>query len=82
MKYAKNHICPRCGGGVPNDMTPGLYIGALSRWDNDTEICSECGVAEAMLDFAHGEYREGGAHLDPNNPDHPWWITKEVAIKR
>jgi hypothetical protein len=28
------------------------YPGALSRSDNKTEICSDCGVDEAMLQWA------------------------------
>ena len=37
----KRHKCPRCGK---------YYIGypALSRKDNKTNICPECGVAEAI----------------------------------
>lgn len=42
-------ICPRCDGFIPNDDTPGLYPGALSRVDNETEICSQCGRDEAFL---------------------------------
>lgn len=40
--------CPRCGGGVPNDAAQGEYPGALSRFDNETMICSGCGTAEAF----------------------------------
>ena len=47
----KNEVCPRCGSLVPNNVTPGEYPGALSRKDNDTEICSECGMLEAMEDL-------------------------------
>lgn len=43
--------CPRCGGFIPNNDVPGHYPGALSRIDNQTEICSSCGEDEAMLDF-------------------------------
>ena len=43
-------ICPRCGGFIPNDVQPGAYPGALSRTDNKTEICSECGTLEAVED--------------------------------
>lgn len=43
--------CPRCGGGVPNSARPGAYPGALSRLDNETYICSECGTNEAMFQF-------------------------------
>lgn len=40
----KERICPRCGK---------KYTGypALSRRDNKTEICPDCGVAEAFEDF-------------------------------
>lgn len=55
--------CPRCGGSIPNNETPGAYSGAISRLDNETEICSQCGTEEAMIDFAMGTYREGGAAL-------------------
>lgn len=45
-KYPRNFdFCPRCGGCLPN------YPGALSRVDNTTEICSDCGTAEAMDDY-------------------------------
>lgn len=48
MDYS-NKICPRCLGGIPNNMLPGRYIGALSRIDNKTEICSPCGEEEALV---------------------------------
>lgn len=44
----KNLTCPRCGGKIPNNATPGAYPGALSRIDNETEVCSWCGVDEAI----------------------------------
>jgi len=44
-------ICPACGGYIPNNETPGAYMGALSRRDNKTEICSPCGNREAMEDY-------------------------------
>jgi hypothetical protein len=46
-------ICPICGHYIPNDKSPGEYIGALSRRDNKTEICSDCGTREAMEDLLH-----------------------------
>lgn len=52
MKLATDHICPRCGGDVPNTMSKGVYPGALSRTDNRTEICSLCGNLEALEQFA------------------------------
>lgn len=42
-------ICPRCEGYIPSNDAPGAYPGALSRTDNETEICSECGVEEALI---------------------------------
>ena len=42
------YMCPRCGGGIPNDEQRGRYPGALSRTDNKTEICSNCGTLEAI----------------------------------
>jgi hypothetical protein len=44
--------CPRCDSPIPNREHAGMYAGAISRVDNMTEICSECGVIEAMNDFA------------------------------
>jgi len=41
-------ICPRCTHFIPNDISPGSYIGAISRVDNSTEICSSCGTDEAL----------------------------------
>lgn len=46
------HVCPICKGGIPNDQAPGMYPGAISRRDNKTEICSNCGTVEAMDDWA------------------------------
>lgn len=50
-------VCPRCTHFIPNDMTPGAYPGAISRVDNKTEICSECGTVEAMLQW-QGELKD------------------------
>lgn len=55
-KNLKEGYCPRCGiamQGYP----------ATSRFDNKTEICSDCGTDEAMKDFT-GETLE-----DPNKYD-------------
>ena len=41
-------MCPRCHGFIPTNLTPGRYPGAISRTDNKTEICSDCGREEAM----------------------------------
>jgi len=49
-------VCPTCGGYIPNNHTPGAYPGALSRKDNQTEICSACGTAEALAGYIRHEY--------------------------
>lgn len=54
-RYGTNIRCPRCLGGIPNDLHVGAYPGALSRYDNATEICSDCGVLEAMWQFTQRE---------------------------
>lgn len=48
--------CPRCGE-VPrlDDQYFHRGFGALSRLDNKTYICSDCGVEEAMENFARNE---------------------------
>jgi hypothetical protein len=48
----RNLICPRCMGYIPNAEFAGMYPGALSRTDNKTEICSECGQMEALEDYS------------------------------
>jgi len=42
-----DYTCFRCGGAIPTLENIGQYSGAISRTDNATEICSECGSDEA-----------------------------------
>jgi len=37
-------VCPRCGKETTD-------FPALSRRDNETEICSACAMEEALIDF-------------------------------
>lgn len=46
-----NIICPRCGTGRMNEVEA---RNALSRKDNETYVCSSCGVDEAMVNRAGG----------------------------
>jgi hypothetical protein len=39
---------------IPNNEQWGMYVGALSRADNKTEICSSCGQDEALKDYFDG----------------------------
>lgn len=55
------NFCPRCGVKLPD------HPAALSRVDNVTEICSDCGTDEAMQDYvkyrtACGTDERGGFH--------------------
>lgn len=49
-------VCPRCRGFIPSNSRPGAYCGAVSRVDNVTEVCSDCGTEEALLLLADPEY--------------------------
>lgn len=42
--YNEKKLCPRCFALLPIG-----HIGAISRLDNQTEICSQCGVEEALI---------------------------------
>lgn len=43
MNKLKSKLCPQCGEPFEH--------GAISRVDNMTEICSDCGMFEAVSDF-------------------------------
>jgi hypothetical protein len=49
-------LCPRCNLNlIPTNDAPGAYPGAMSRADNETEVCSFCGYDEAVKQFFGGE---------------------------
>lgn len=50
--------CPICMNWIPSNDKRGEHSGALSRFDNDTEICSACGTAESMLDLQLGDFKD------------------------
>lgn len=61
--------CPRCG------VKRLTRHPALSRVDNKTSICEECGVEEALMDFAR-------IPLTPKDRwayRHPSFVTEEPA---
>ena len=47
--HSQDYICPRCGGDIPNSERKGQYPGAISRVNNKTEVCSGCGMKEAII---------------------------------
>ena len=71
--------CPMCLNWIPNNKQRGIHDGAISRYDNETEICSACGTMEAMV----------GIQIDNGDGDHIWekantieeWIILLNAIR-
>lgn len=47
----EDYKCPTCDGYIPDNNHIGQYSGAISRVDNTTEICSSCGMREALEGF-------------------------------
>ena len=54
----KRGLCPICNGAIPTNENPGAYPGATSRFDNDTEVCSACGSAEALTPMLSEEGKD------------------------
>jgi len=72
------YLCPRCGEHIPNNETPGEYPGAISRWDNATEVCSQCGEDEAMIQMmAHMAQADIRAAVHPSRRP---WVDPEPAL--
>ena len=63
-------MCPRCHGLIPNNDRPGAYPGAISRVDNETEVCSACGEDEALGVFFEGYLA----------PIEEWPVTRKFTI--
>ena len=47
----KERVCPVCGKTYTD-------YPAISRRDNKTEICPQCGIAEALEDFFNNTHKE------------------------
>ena len=73
-----NNICPRCAGLIPNALHPGQYVGALSRWDNMTYVCSECGEQEALIQFTAAQ--EGTDPQEAIDEDRAHWFYNIVEM--
>ena len=80
---AANKNCPRCGGPADEARTGPGYPrpGALSRWDNETIICTSCGTDEAMAQFAAhtGGRAAAQAAVHPVTGSWPWVIPPKGA---
>lgn len=59
--------CPRCGGTADRARKGAGFPrpGALSRWDNHTEVCSKCGSDEALIAWAAGSPQAAQRALNP-----------------
>ena len=57
--------CPRCG-------EPFTGYPALSRWDNRTSICSDCGTSEALMQFSLASQTDPRGCLNPVTGEQPW----------
>lgn len=54
-KQKAGTLCPRCREHV---LRKPLTANSLSRRDNETYICFECGAAEAMFDYSVSTFRK------------------------
>ena len=64
----KEHDCPMCDGAIPNNERRGEYVGALSRYDNETYVCSNCGSLEGMFEIGLGQRR----NIEANKTKYRW----------
>ena len=68
MDDTHDYTCPRCLGDIPNTTHKGQYPGALSRTDNKTEVCSDCGSEEAFEQMGGGlRPQERWLSFEPRN---------------
>lgn len=83
LMKGKKPLCPRCGGYIPNNEEPGKYPGALSRWDNSTEICSACGTDEAMKQFmAYDLQQDVATAVHPTKGVRGWMYPPPETVKK
>lgn len=68
----KEKVCVNCGRRY-------FGIGALSRRDNKTEICSQCGVEEAMFDYFNFEQQKKMKYYEE---DIETLVLKIIDLKR
>lgn len=62
--------CPRCGKHYTE-------YPSLSRRDNKTDICEECGTLEALEDAGYSEPYTGKPYWTvTGKEEHPWQSTK------
>jgi|TARA_B100001094_G_scaffold75303_1_gene71697 hypothetical protein len=69
---------------IPNNETPGAYPGAMSRFDNRTEVCSMCGSVEALIGLmgcadAKKKIEVSRAFQDYDNPT-SWGYWREAVL--
>jgi len=68
-------ICPRC------NKRPLIEVyTALSRRDNKTAICSECGQDEALFDFVNRKRTGPAKDLEAKRESE--WLEKQAEVER
>ena len=76
-------ICPRCNGYIPSNENPGAHVGARSRLDNKTEVCSQCGSEEAREQFFNGhvtDWRKPAPEDDLGDVDAITRANREASV--
>ena len=66
-----NDACPRCGKPLGRP--------AASRWDN-TPVCADCGVAEAVIERKHATYRCRAECVHPVRGEFVWLKPPEASV--
>lgn len=52
--WTEKRPCPRCR----KKLLPIGYCGAISRQDNETELCSDCGFDEALQELSMYNFKK------------------------
>lgn len=66
--------CPRCGAVI-------TFYPAISRKDNKTEICSDCGVIEAIEEYINHKNKLEKIQTSINENYIGWTNEEKVIIK-
>ena len=75
--------CPICFDYIPSNDNPGAHRGAMSRYDNETEICSRCGSAEAAVSASTATDLMRSPDIPASLTD-PWarWCWQVLQVRR
>ena len=74
MNKERKKKCPRCGAVI-------TFYPAISRKDNKTEICSDCGVIEAIEEYINHKNKLEKIQTSVNENYIGWTNDEKVIIK-